>query len=81
MRTDTLLLALDLAGTLAFALNGALTVVRTARPDIVGVVTCIWRHRFGHGPGSTKRVRSSGFLLALWARGPQALIRLLSALR
>jgi uncharacterized membrane protein YeiH len=39
MRTDTLLLALDLAGTLAFALNGALTVVRTARLDIVGVVT------------------------------------------
>jgi uncharacterized membrane protein YeiH len=34
-----LLLALDLAGTFAFALNGALTAVRTARLDIVGVVT------------------------------------------
>ena len=32
-------LALDLAGTFAFALNGALTAVRTARLDIVGVVT------------------------------------------
>jgi uncharacterized membrane protein YeiH len=34
-----LLLALDLTGTFAFALNGALTAVRTARLDIVGVVT------------------------------------------
>jgi len=34
-----LLLALDLTGTFAFALNGALTAVRVARIDIVGVVT------------------------------------------
>jgi uncharacterized membrane protein YeiH len=33
-----LLLALDLAGTFAFALNGALTAIRVARLDIVGVV-------------------------------------------
>ena len=33
------LLALDLAGTLAFAVNGALTALRVARLDIVGVVT------------------------------------------
>jgi uncharacterized membrane protein YeiH len=33
------LLVLDLAGTFAFALNGALTAVRSARLDIVGVVT------------------------------------------
>jgi uncharacterized membrane protein YeiH len=33
------LLALDLTGTFAFALNGALTAVRMARLDIVGVVT------------------------------------------
>jgi uncharacterized membrane protein YeiH len=33
------LLALDLAGTFAFALNGALTAVRVAHVDIVGVVT------------------------------------------
>jgi uncharacterized membrane protein YeiH len=33
------LLALDLAGTFAFALNGALTAVRAANLDIVGVVT------------------------------------------
>jgi uncharacterized membrane protein YeiH len=33
------LLVLDLAGTFAFALNGALTAVRAARLDIVGVVT------------------------------------------
>jgi uncharacterized membrane protein YeiH len=32
-------LVLDLAGTLAFAVNGALTAVRVARLDIVGVVT------------------------------------------
>lgn len=37
--TPTLLLALDLAGTFAFALNGALTGVRSTRLDIVGVVT------------------------------------------
>ena len=29
----------DLIGTFAFGLNGALTAVRTARLDIVGVVT------------------------------------------
>jgi uncharacterized membrane protein YeiH len=34
-----LLLALDLTGTFAFALNGALTARRAARLDIVGVVT------------------------------------------
>lgn len=33
------LLALDLAGTFAFALNGALTTLRVADVDIVGVVT------------------------------------------
>ncbi|WP_076262031.1 trimeric intracellular cation channel family protein [Intrasporangium flavum] len=33
-----LLLVLDLAGTFVFALNGALTAIRTARLDIVGVV-------------------------------------------
>src|SRR6476661_7503333 len=32
-------LALDLTGTFAFGLNGALTAVRTARLDIVGVLT------------------------------------------
>lgn len=32
-------LALDLTGTFVFALNGALTAVRAARLDIVGVVT------------------------------------------
>ncbi|OLT01030.1 hypothetical protein BJF90_06350 [Pseudonocardia sp. CNS-004] len=37
--TSPLGLALDLAGTFAFALNGALTAVRVARLDIVGVVT------------------------------------------
>ena len=34
-----LLLILDLTGTFAFALNGALTAVRTVRIDIVGVLT------------------------------------------
>jgi uncharacterized membrane protein YeiH len=34
-----LLLALDLTGTFAFALNGALTALRLTRLDIVGVVT------------------------------------------
>lgn len=34
-----LLLALDLTGTFAFALNGALTAIRTVRLDIVGVIT------------------------------------------
>jgi uncharacterized membrane protein YeiH len=35
----SLLLALDLTGTFAFALNGALTAIRMARLDVVGVVT------------------------------------------
>jgi uncharacterized membrane protein YeiH len=34
-----LLLALDLTGTFVFGLNGALTAVRAARLDVVGVVT------------------------------------------
>lgn len=34
-----LYLALDLTGTFAFALNGALTAIRVARLDIVGVLT------------------------------------------
>ena len=36
--TGLLLLVLDLAGTFVFALNGALTAIRAARLDIVGVV-------------------------------------------
>jgi uncharacterized membrane protein YeiH len=39
MSGPPVLLVLDLAGTFAFALNGALTAVRVARVDIVGVVT------------------------------------------
>jgi uncharacterized membrane protein YeiH len=39
MPTNTPLLVLDLIGTFAFALNGALTAVRTVRLDIVGVIT------------------------------------------
>lgn len=36
---STSLLALDLAGTAVFALNGALTAIKAARLDIVGVLT------------------------------------------
>ena len=39
MPDPPLLLVLDLAGTFAFALNGALTAIRVAQVDIVGVVT------------------------------------------
>jgi uncharacterized membrane protein YeiH len=39
MPEPPVLLVLDLAGTFAFALNGALTAVRAAHVDIVGVVT------------------------------------------
>ena len=40
MSTETpLLLALDFVGTFAFALNGALTAVRSAQLDIFGVIT------------------------------------------
>lgn len=39
MDTASLLLLLDLAGTFAFALNGALTAVRVTRLDIIGVLT------------------------------------------
>lgn len=37
--TSPLFLVLDLTGTFAFALNGALTAIRVARLDIVGVLT------------------------------------------
>jgi uncharacterized membrane protein YeiH len=36
---DMLLLVLDLTGTFAFALNGALTAIRVADVDIIGVLT------------------------------------------
>lgn len=36
---SSLFLVLDLAGVFAFALNGALTAIRIARLDVVGVVT------------------------------------------
>ena len=40
MSTESpLLLALDLSGTFAFALNGALTAIRVAKLDVIGVVT------------------------------------------
>src|SRR5215211_484955 len=39
MSDPPVLLILDLAGTFAFALNGALTAVRAAHVDIVGVIT------------------------------------------
>jgi uncharacterized membrane protein YeiH len=39
MPADALLLVLDLLGTFAFALNGALTAVRTIQLDIIGVIT------------------------------------------
>lgn len=39
MDQPPLLLFLDLAGTFVFAVNGALTAIRAARLDIVGVVT------------------------------------------
>src|SRR5919112_6290459 len=39
MPDPPVLLVLDLVGTFAFALNGALTAVRAAHVDIVGVIT------------------------------------------
>lgn len=39
MHGSPLLLALDLVGVLAFAVNGALTAARAVRLDVVGVVT------------------------------------------
>lgn len=39
MSEPPLLLALDLAGTFAFALNGAVTAVEEAKLDIVGILT------------------------------------------
>ncbi|RKS08597.1 putative membrane protein YeiH [Nocardiopsis sp. Huas11] len=39
MSTQTLLIVLDLIGVFAFALDGALTAIRTARVDIVGVMS------------------------------------------
>lgn len=39
MSQPPLLLALDLSGTFAFGLNGALTAVRAVRLDLVGVLT------------------------------------------
>ncbi|WP_017615839.1 trimeric intracellular cation channel family protein [Nocardiopsis salina] len=38
MSTQSVILTLDLLGVFAFALDGALTAIRTARVDIVGVI-------------------------------------------
>jgi uncharacterized membrane protein YeiH len=46
---SSLLLALDLTGTFAFALNGALTALRTAHLDIVGVITLAMITALGGG--------------------------------
>ena len=46
---SAVLLVLDLGGTFAFALNGALTAVRAARLDIVGVVTLAMITAMGGG--------------------------------
>jgi uncharacterized membrane protein YeiH len=45
----TLLLVLDLCGTFVFALNGALTALRVARLDIVGVITLAMITALGGG--------------------------------
>ena len=39
MPASTALLILELAGVLAFAINGAMTAIRTAHLDIVGIIT------------------------------------------
>ena len=39
MESSPLFVTLDLTGTFAFALNGALTAIRVAKLDVVGVVT------------------------------------------
>ncbi|MQA05245.1 MAG: trimeric intracellular cation channel family protein [Streptosporangiales bacterium] len=49
MDEATLLLNLDLVGTFAFALNGALIAVRAARLDIVGVITLAMITALGGG--------------------------------
>ena len=46
---SSVLLVLDLAGTFAFALNGALTADRVAHLDIVGVITLGMITRVGGG--------------------------------
>jgi uncharacterized membrane protein YeiH len=46
---STLLLVLDLCGTFVFALNGALTALRVARLDIVGVVSLAMITALGGG--------------------------------
>jgi uncharacterized membrane protein YeiH len=45
----TLLLSLDLAGTLTYAVGGGLTAVHTARVDIVGVLTLAMVSSLGGG--------------------------------
>lgn len=45
----TQLLTLDLVGTFAFALNGALTAVRSARLDVVGIVSLAMVTALGGG--------------------------------
>ncbi len=47
--SPTLLLVLDLAGTCVFAVDGALTALRAARLDIVGVITLAMVTALGGG--------------------------------
>jgi uncharacterized membrane protein YeiH len=92
MHSSALLrLVLDLAGTFAFAVNGALTAVRTTRLDIVGVLTLGMLTALGGGilrdvltgrlPPVTfsdwryLTVATAGALLAFAASGPLGRIR------
>jgi hypothetical protein len=70
----TLLLVLDLTGTFAFALNGAMTALRAARLDLVGVVTLGMITALGGGiirdvilDGARPRPFSTG---AIWPSPP-----------
>ena len=49
MQGSLLLLILDLTGTFAFALNGALTAIRISRVDIVGVIALAMITALGGG--------------------------------
>jgi uncharacterized membrane protein YeiH len=62
MNEPPLLLALDLSGTFVFAVNGALTGLRAAQLDIIGMVTlgmmtAVWRRDRARRPHRRRAAR------------------------
>ena len=80
MSAGSLPLVLDFLGVFAFALNGALTAIGTARLDIVGIITLAMITALGGGIVrdillASRRLSRSGIGATWWWRRSPACLR------